>query len=157
MCSSPNKRAASFVCFRLTHCSSNNTIYSWDCITFNFRPVSNLRFVSTCKLIENAVFLQPNDYLLHNGLHEPLQSAYKALHSTETAFIRVHDDIRHCTFCRQQSECHPGAVGYTVCLRLSTQSCNHEILLPRLHQHLGINDTRSHAICQHRAFIVKPA
>ena len=41
---------------------------------FNFRPVSNLHFVST--LIEKAVFLQLNDYLLRDGLHEPLQSSY---------------------------------------------------------------------------------
>ena len=55
-----------------------------DTETFsNFRPVSNLRFVS--KLIEKAAFLQLRDYLMRNGLHEHLQSAYKALHSTETA------------------------------------------------------------------------
>ena len=58
---------------------------------FNFRPVSNLRFVS--KLTEKAVFLQLNDYLLRDGLHEPLQSTNKALHSTETAFIRVYNVI----------------------------------------------------------------
>ena len=100
---------------------------------FNFRPVSNLRFVS--KLIEKAVFLQLNDYLLHNGLHEPLQSAYKALHSTETAFIRVYNDI--ILF---------GGSGQNVILVLLDMSAafdtiNHEMLLTRLHQHFGISDT----------------
>ena len=100
---------------------------------FNFRPVSNLRFVS--KLIEKAVFLQFNDYLLHDGLHKPLQSAYKALHSTETAFIRVYNDIILSV-----------GSGQNVILVLLDKSAafdtmNHEILLTRLHQHFGIRDT----------------
>ena len=63
-----------------------------DTETFsNFLPVLNLRFVS--KVIEEGAFVQLNDRLMRNGLHEPLQSAYKALQSTETALIRVHNDI----------------------------------------------------------------
>ena len=31
--------------------------------------------------------------MITNGLHEPLQSAYKAGHSTETALLRVHNDV----------------------------------------------------------------
>ena len=30
-----------------------------------------------------------------NDLHEPLQSAYKSGHSTETAILRVKNDIYH--------------------------------------------------------------
>ena len=41
----------------------------------NFRPVSNLKYVS--KLIEEAVAVQLNDYLACNDLHVPLQSAYR--------------------------------------------------------------------------------
>lgn len=108
-------------------------IYSWYCIMFNFRPVSNLRFVS--KLIEKAVFLQLNDYLLRDGLHEPLQSTYKALHSTETAFIRVYNDIILFVGSGQNV--------ILVLLDMSTtfDTVNHEILLTRLHQHFGIRDT----------------
>ena len=36
----------------------------------NFRPVSNLKFLS--KLIEKAVFVQLNNYLDENDLHKPL-------------------------------------------------------------------------------------
>ena len=48
----------------------------------NLRPASNLKFLS--KLIEKTVFVQLNNYLGENNLHEPLQSAYKTFHSTET-------------------------------------------------------------------------
>ena len=57
----------------------------------NFRPVSNLKFLS--KLIEKTVFVQLNSYLGENDLHEPLQSAYKIFHSTETALLTVTNDI----------------------------------------------------------------
>ena len=57
----------------------------------NFHPVSNLRFVS--KLIENSDAVQLVQYIDDNNLDEKLQSAYKKMHSTETALLRVHDDI----------------------------------------------------------------
>ena len=40
----------------------------------NFRPISNLSFLS--KLIERIVASRLNTYLLTNRLHEPMQSAY---------------------------------------------------------------------------------
>ena len=57
----------------------------------NYRPVSNLSFLS--KLIEKVVAIQLSNYLQDNHLHETLQSAYKKFHSTETALIKVHNDI----------------------------------------------------------------
>ena len=57
----------------------------------NFRPISNLKFVS--KLIEKAVALQLNEHILKHHLGETFQSAYKRFHSTETALVRVHNDI----------------------------------------------------------------
>ena len=63
-----------------------------DCEQFsNFRPVSNLKFLS--KLVEKSVFAQLNNYLTVNGLHERLQSAHKAHHSTETALLTITNDI----------------------------------------------------------------
>ena len=53
--------------------------------------MSNLPFIS--KVIEKAVCLQLVNYIETNDLGETFQSAYKSLHSTETALLRVHDDI----------------------------------------------------------------
>ena len=55
----------------------------------HYRPVSNLSFIS--KVIEKA--LQLNDYLVMNNVYKIYQSAYKRLHSTETALLMVQNDI----------------------------------------------------------------
>jgi len=53
----------------------------------NYRPVSNLSFVS--KLVERAAVKQLVDYLEVNQLMPKLQSAYRKHHSTETAVLWV--------------------------------------------------------------------
>ena len=40
-----------------------------------------------------AVCVQLTDYITSNGLLETFQSAYKSFHSTETALLRVQNDI----------------------------------------------------------------
>ena len=63
-----------------------------DCeILSNYRPISNLPFISKC--CEKVVALQVNQHLHDNCLHEVFQSAYKPCHSTESALIRLHNDI----------------------------------------------------------------
>ena len=57
----------------------------------NYRPVSNLQYIS--KLIERVVALQLNEHLMKNDILEPMQSAYKTGHSTETALLKVQNDI----------------------------------------------------------------
>ena len=57
----------------------------------NFRPVSNLSFLS--KLIERVVDARFENHLSQNNLHEKWQSSYKKFHSTETALLRVANDI----------------------------------------------------------------
>ena len=57
----------------------------------NFRPVSNLAFIS--KLVETVVAKQLRHYLNCNNLFPVFQSAYQQNHSTETALIKVMNDI----------------------------------------------------------------
>ncbi len=57
----------------------------------NYRPVSNLGFVS--KILEKIVANRIKSYIDYNNLHTKMQSAYKSFHSTETALLKVHNDI----------------------------------------------------------------
>ena len=96
----------------------------------NFRPVTNLPFVS--KLIEKSVAVQLVQYIDDNNFDEKLQSAYKKLHSTETALLRIHDDIlrtvdRGCT-----------VVSLLLDLSAAFDTVDHGLLLPRLNTRFGI-------------------
>ena len=53
--------------------------------------MSNIAFVG--KVLEKVAVRRLLDHLTLNGLHEEYQSAYKMLHSTETALLRVQHDI----------------------------------------------------------------
>ena len=57
----------------------------------NYRPVSNLPYLG--KLLEKAALEQLHHHFEINNLHEPFQSAYKPMHSTETALIRIMNDM----------------------------------------------------------------
>ena len=57
----------------------------------NYRQVFNLSFIS--KLIEKVVAKQLNNYIDSEGLSNVNQSAYRRLHSTESALLKIHNDI----------------------------------------------------------------
>ena len=57
----------------------------------NYRPVSNLHFIS--KIIENIVAERLEEHLNSFSLYDPLQSAYRSGHSTETAIVKLSIDI----------------------------------------------------------------
>ena len=57
----------------------------------NYRPISNLSFLS--KVLERVVAARITEHLTINNLLDTYQSAYRSFHSTETAILRVHNDI----------------------------------------------------------------
>ena len=62
-----------------------------DLIANNFRPVSNLAYIS--KLAKCAATSQLTEHINRFNLMESNQLAYRALHSTETALLKVKTDI----------------------------------------------------------------
>ena len=98
----------------------------------NFRPVSNLPFIS--KVIERVVAKRFITYFKDNNLQEKMQSAYKKLHSTETALIRVQNDI----LCALDRKCAVALV--LLDLSAAFDTVDHNILLSRLSSRFGICD-----------------
>ena len=97
----------------------------------NYRSVSNLPFVS--KIIEKVVDARLENHLRENDLHEPLQSAHRKHHSTETALIKIQSDILQAL--------DSGRVAALVLLDLSAafDTIDHSILTERLHKSFGIS------------------
>ena len=97
----------------------------------NYRPVSNLSFVS--KIIENVVATRITTYLNDNSLLNPFQSAYKRFHSTETALLRVHNDLITDIGNRKM------AVLILLDLSAAFDTIHHDILKQRLTTRYGID------------------
>ena len=99
----------------------------------NYRPITNLSFVS--KVTERVVSNQLHQYLQVNDLYAWMQSAYRPNHSTETALLRVHNDI--CLALDDNNDF------ILVLLDLSSafDMVNHQILLGRLQKRYGVNGT----------------
>ena len=55
----------------------------------NYRPIANI----LCKVIEKLVAIQVHNYLNCHGLFPTLQSAYRKHLSTESALLRVNNEI----------------------------------------------------------------
>ena len=100
----------------------------------NLRPISNLQFIS--KLAERSAYEQTYDHLITHNLIPELQSAFRKRYSTETALLKVQNDIL-LNMDRQH-------VTLLVLLDLSAafDTVNHEILLRLLEQHLMLQVQR---------------
>uniref|UniRef100_A0A3B1JQW8 Reverse transcriptase domain-containing protein n=1 Tax=Astyanax mexicanus TaxID=7994 RepID=A0A3B1JQW8_ASTMX len=99
----------------------------------NYRPISNLPFIS--KILEKAVAQQLCSYLQRNQIYEKFQSGFRPYHSTETALVRITNDLLIAA--------DQGCVSLLVLLDLSAafDTIDHTILLERLENMVGVTGT----------------
>ncbi|XP_038153804.1 uncharacterized protein LOC119791657 [Cyprinodon tularosa] len=94
----------------------------------NFRPISKLPFLS--KILEKIVFNQLKAFLDEHNSWEVFQSGFRVLHSTESALLKVFNDIL------LASDCGDNVVLVLLDLSAAFDTVDHDILLARL-QHLA--------------------
>ena len=92
----------------------------------NYRPISNLSFLS--KTLERLAAKQMDSYLSMNGRYAQMQSAYRKHHSTETALVRVFNDIT------LTIDNHRESILILLDLSSAFDTIDHNILLHRLHK-----------------------
>ena len=99
----------------------------------NFRPISNLKMVS--QVIEKAAAVQLISHVTTHLLDERFQSAYKLYHSTETALVRVQNDILRAIDSKQS------VILLLLDLSAAFDTVNHSILLSRLSHRFDVRGT----------------
>ena len=99
----------------------------------NYRPVSNLHFIS--KVIKKLVAKRLEEHMSEYSMYDLMQSAYTLVYSTETALVKINYDIF--------SSLDAGKCTVLVSLDLSAafDTINHNVLLNRLHYLYGITGT----------------
>ncbi len=114
----PNSLKTAFVKSLLKKRHLDNTMLS------NYRLISNLLF--TGKIIEKVVLNQLNKYLNSIEYLDNFQSGFRVHHSTETALIKIINDIH--------PDSDTGKISVLVLLDLSAafDTVDHNILLERL-------------------------
>jgi hypothetical protein len=96
----------------------------------SYRPISNLNFIS--KILERVISSRLTAHLNTFPALCPFQSAYRKFHSTETALLRIYNDL---TLAINQQK-----VTALVLLDLSAafDTIDHQILLTRLSSYFGV-------------------
>ena len=99
----------------------------------NFRPISNQPFIS--KIIEKLVLVQISRHLSANNILNQFQSAYRPGHSTETALLKIVNDLL--------LSLDDGNISLLASLDLSAafDTIDHDILLHRLQHDVGLSGT----------------
>ena len=97
----------------------------------NFRPISNLQFVS--KLVERAAADQLQSHWIKNNLFLTLQSAYRPNHSPETALLKIKNDIL------MNMDKQHATLLILLDLSAAFDTVDHQILLNRLRTEFGVS------------------
>lgn len=99
----------------------------------NFRPISNLPFLA--KILEQTVASQLLSHLSSNDLFEPFQSGFRKLHSTESALVKVTNDLLMAS--------DSGRISILILLDFSAafDTIDHSILINRLETIFGVSDS----------------
>ena len=99
----------------------------------NYGPISNLAFIS--KRTEKVVASRLNEHVNEHNLSEVFQSACKKGHGTESALVRVHNDIL-------QAIDNGGCVILLLLdFSASFDTVDHAILLSRFRDRFGVSGT----------------
>ena len=98
----------------------------------NYRPVSNLCFIA--KILVKLVLYKVSSYLNSHNLNNTFQSAYRPGHSTETALLKVINDLF--------LSLNKGNISVLALLDISSafDTIDHTILVHRLHTDFGFTD-----------------
>ena len=96
----------------------------------NYRPVFNLCFIA--KILEKLVLSQVSSYLNSHNIYNTCQSAYRPGHSTETALLKVVNDLF--------LSINKGNISVLALFDFSS-AFDHPILVHRLHTDFGFTDT----------------
>uniref|UniRef100_A0A3B5Q121 Reverse transcriptase domain-containing protein n=1 Tax=Xiphophorus maculatus TaxID=8083 RepID=A0A3B5Q121_XIPMA len=99
----------------------------------NFRPISKLPFMS--KILEKVVYNQLKAYLDVHNILEDFQSGFKTLHSTESALLRVFNDILLAT------DAGDPVILVLLDLTAAFDTVDHDVLLSRLEHYVGLKGT----------------
>ena len=99
----------------------------------SYRPITNTAFVS--KLLERVASTQFMSYLTEHELIAKFQSAYRRFRSSETAMVRVLNDILLTIDCRQE------AVLVLLDMSSAFDTTDHSLLLKRLRDRYGVGRT----------------
>ena len=109
----------------------------------NYRPVSNLSFLS--KITEKIAMSQMKNYLDFNNLFPIKQSAYRQSHSTETALLRILNDLL------LENDNNKNSILALLDLSSAFDTIDHNILLKRLTYSYGI---KGNALLWLKSFLV---
>ena len=102
-----------------------------DPTSYRYRPISNLSTIS--KIVERLCLKRLLPHVINSGNFNSLQSAYRKLHSTETALLKIMDHLYRMIDDRQ------AAVLIGLDLSAAFDTIDHSVLLSRLQSVFGVS------------------